>query len=139
MFRGRKLGGILTEMKAQPDKLDFLIVGIGVNVNTPAERLPVMAVSMKELSGADVDRPGFAKEMLFELETDYAKFVADGFKALREECKAMSSVIGNKVRIVQQNRITEGVAEDIDEIGALIVRDSGSGEARRILSGDVGM
>ncbi len=136
LIRGGKVCGILTEIKAQPDIVDFLVLGIGINVNTPAEKLPPEGTSLKIECSRDVSRTGFMKCMLEELEDNYLRFKKDGFASLREECKALSLVLGERVKVSEHHRPIEGLAVDIDEKGALIIRTD-SGIFQRVFSGDV--
>ncbi|MBF0253436.1 MAG: biotin--[acetyl-CoA-carboxylase] ligase, partial [Candidatus Omnitrophica bacterium] len=56
LFRGKKICGILSEIKAEPDKIDFIVLGIGININTAKKDLPEKADSLKEILGNNVDR-----------------------------------------------------------------------------------
>lgn len=136
MYNDKKLCGILTEIKAQPDKVDFLIVGIGINVNSKIKDLPDVATSIKEGTGKAVDRVLLVKSILSELENDYEIFQKKGFGALRDECKKFSLVLNKSVKITVHHKVTTGTAVDIDEKGALIVEDD-RGKAQRVFSGDV--
>lgn len=136
LVSGRKLCGILTEMKAQPDMVEFIVLGIGINVNTSLSKLPEGSTSLKHETGGVVLKKDILKGILEEFETDYNIFKREGFLSLREECKVHSAVIGEQVSVSEHGRILEGTVLDIDESGALMVEDS-RGELRRIFSGDV--
>ncbi|MBF0215486.1 MAG: biotin--[acetyl-CoA-carboxylase] ligase [Candidatus Omnitrophica bacterium] len=135
-FKDKKICGILTEVKAHPDKLDYLILGVGVNVNTPVSKLPAMSTSIKDVANYSTDRRALLSDILFEFEARYNELKDKGFGRLREECKKYSILLGNKVKITLHDRIIEGIAEDIDEIGALVVAGA-NGKKQRIFSGDV--
>ena len=135
-LEGKKLCGILTEMKAQPDRVDFLVLGIGINVNTPSGKLPPEGTSLKIAGARAVDRSRLMKAVLEDLEREYLRYKEEGFESLREECKRASTVLGGRVRIAEHARSVEGTAVDIDEKGALIVRDD-NGFLQRVFSGDV--
>jgi BirA family biotin operon repressor/biotin-[acetyl-CoA-carboxylase] ligase len=136
IINGKKAGGILTEIKAQPDKVDFLVLGIGLNVNTPHGKLPHAGTSLMEECAQNVSRTELVKYFLENFEKDYTKFKKEGFVSLRDECKAASSVLGNRVKVSEHHKIYEGRAVDIDEKGALILKmDDGS--KKRVFSGDV--
>jgi BirA family biotin operon repressor/biotin-[acetyl-CoA-carboxylase] ligase len=122
LVSGKKVCGILTEIKAQPDMVDFLILGIGINVNTPSENLPPEATSLKVELSRQADRAEFVRHMLKELEDDYARFKKEGFASLQEECKGLSLILGERVKVSEHHRSIEGLAVDIDEKGALIIR-----------------
>lgn len=132
----KKICGILTEIKAQPDMVDFLVLGVGLNVNTDLSRLPRIATSLKAENGAPVNRLELLKCILTELEKDYSVFITDGFTPLRGRYKRVSSVLGRHIRIKERDLLIEGKAVDVDEKGALIVKTV-SGTLRRVFSGDV--
>lgn len=127
----KKVSGILTEIKAQPDRVDFLIIGIGINVNTPYEKLPSGSASLRIANRLD-----FLKVLLKKIEDNYLCLKTEGFRSLREKCKSMSMILGKRVQIVSHNRIMSGVAKDIDETGALML-ETGGGKLTKIFSGDV--
>jgi len=136
LISGKKVCGILTEIKAQPDRVDFLILGIGINVNTPSGKLPPEGTSLRIESSSRVNRSALARCMLEELENAYLRSREEGFISLREECKAMSLVLGKRVKVVEHHRAVEGLAVDIDEKGALIIRTDDRA-LQRVFSGDV--
>ncbi len=136
MLSGKKVCGILTEIKAQPDSVDFLVVGMGINVNTPLSKLPPEGTSLAEEGSSALDRTAFLGTLLEEFEKDYVKFKNGGFAALHAECKKLSLVLGKRVNIVVHHRPLSGKAVDIDEKGALIVLTD-DGSLKRVFSGDV--
>lgn len=137
---GRKVCGILTEMKAEQDAIVFLVVGIGINVNTPARQLPKGATSLREEMRREhgVSRVDLVKKILEELETDYFTLKEKGPAPIIDEWKQLSLMIGSRVRIVLPHRTFEGLAHDLDPDGALVVRLE-SGTLERVASGDVMM
>ncbi|MGB2600858.1 MAG: biotin--[acetyl-CoA-carboxylase] ligase [Candidatus Omnitrophota bacterium] len=136
LVNDKKLCGILTEIKAQPDQVEFLVLGIGINVNTPASKLPPEGTSVKIECGRSMDRLELTRSVLTEFESDYLKFNKEGFAALRKECMDCSATLGKKVNVMEHHRSTKGMAIDIDEKGALIIKTD-SGQKKRIFSGDV--
>ncbi len=135
VVNGRKICGILTEIKAQPDRVDFLILGIGINVNTPPGKIPPGGTSLKNETNLSVNRVGLTRDLLEEFEKDYQRFKKEGF-SLRETCKGLSLTLGRKVEIREHDRVIKGTAVDIGEKGALIVKN-GKGALQRVFSGDV--
>ena len=136
LHKGRKLCGILTEIKAQPDAVEFLVMGIGLNINTSRENLPPEATSIKEECGRRIDRKKVVSAFLEEFENNYRAFQKTGFSPMREEFRNMSLVFGKPVRIAQQNKEIYGTALDIDDTGALLVKTE-KDNIKRIFSGDV--
>lgn len=141
LINGKKACGILTEMKAEQDRTDFIILGIGINVNTKHKDLPKGATSLKEeLRHTDrdggVSRVELTKKVLENLEKDYMLLDKRGFKAIIEEWRHFSAMLGSRIKVAFQHRTIEGQAHDIDPDGALIVRLE-SGVLERVSSGDV--
>jgi len=137
LVNGKKVCGILTEMKAQPDMVEFLIAGIGLNVNTPSSKLPPGAGSLRAEGAGRVDRAELTRNFLEAFEEDYDVFRAEGFSpAVAEKCRAVSAVLGKRIKVVAANSSFEGMAEEIDADGALVVRAAG-GKRRKVFSGDV--
>lgn len=121
----RKVCGILTEMSQANEKVKFLIVGIGLNVNTPADKLPPGASSLREESKdgqIHFTRLELARELLRQLDQDYHYFTHRGSATVIERWSNFSALSGKRVKVVLPNRTIEGLAQDIDRQGALIVR-----------------
>jgi len=136
LVNDHKVCGVLTEMSAEVNTVRYLILGIGVNVNTGKEYLPKEATSLKNETGEEVRRVELTQEILRELEHQYRIFKERGFKKIIEEWKGLSHTLGEEVKIACQDRKIEGVAVDLDKSGALVVRlDSGFTE--HITAGDV--
>ncbi|WP_049970518.1 biotin--[acetyl-CoA-carboxylase] ligase [Haladaptatus cibarius] len=120
---GEKLCGILTEMEGEANRVSWVIVGIGTNVNIAGEDLPAGATSVQEQAGA-VNRRVFAQRLLEEfdeLRTDPEKILP----AWREH----SATLGQRVRVETRNEDVVGEAIDIESPGVLVV-DTDDGEVR---------
>ena len=122
LAKGRKVCGILTEMSAELDRVNFVVVGIGINVNASARELPPGATSLKALSGKKISRVGFAQELLREIDRDYERLIRGQFAKLAEEWEAHSVTSGKHVIVRTIGRKIEGVAAGIDGDGALWIR-----------------
>ncbi|MDD5633868.1 MAG: biotin--[acetyl-CoA-carboxylase] ligase [Candidatus Omnitrophica bacterium] len=133
---GKKIAGILAEIKAQPDKIDFLILGLGININSLEKELPLEGTSLRVETGRDIDRLNFLKCLLSHLDKNYNEFKLNGFVSLRTECKRLSMLLDKDVKVNILNKVIEGKAVDIDEKGALMVEGK-NGKKHRIFSGDV--
>ncbi|MFA5142926.1 MAG: biotin--[acetyl-CoA-carboxylase] ligase [Candidatus Omnitrophota bacterium] len=143
LINRRKVCGILTEMKAEQDIVDFVVIGMGINVNTPARQLPKGASSIKEeirRNGGEgnVSRIALVKKLIEKLEEDYFLLKKDGFKPIIDEWKHLTDMLGSRVRVVLQNRTFEALVHNIDPDGALVVRKD-AGTLERISSGDIVM
>lgn len=139
---GKKVAGILTELNAELDRVKYVILGIGVDVNLNASDLPAdlrrSTTSLKAECGKAVSRAELAVLMMQELEKDYAR-VADGrFAALADEWEKYCGTIGQRVVIQMGERRIRGRAESLSEDGALLVRTEHR-HLEQIVGGDVTM
>ncbi len=132
----KKVCGILLEMKAEQDEVEFVIVGIGVNVNTPLKTLPKGATSLRAELGSDVSRIKLTRKILEELEAGYGLLKNNGFSKIVEEWKELSDMLGSRVKVTLPNRKYEGAAVDVDSDGSLLVRLD-NGFIEKTSSGDV--
>ncbi|UCD55251.1 MAG: biotin--[acetyl-CoA-carboxylase] ligase [Candidatus Omnitrophota bacterium] len=141
LISDRKAGGILTELKGELDRVNFVILGIGINVNTPKSALPKGSTSLKEesKSSKDFSRVELVKILLETLEKEYMKFKEDGFSTIRHELKSYSCALGRYVSITTSGKKRfHGKAIDINDNGGLVVKlDDGS--RKTFLSGDVAL
>jgi BirA family biotin operon repressor/biotin-[acetyl-CoA-carboxylase] ligase len=138
---GKKVAGLLNEMSAETDRINFVILGIGVNLNMTAGQFPPdlrhPATSLFLESGVLVGRTQFAVLLLDELDRRYAGFLEQGFGPVREEWQHRCNAHGRRVTV--NNGTTEtisGMFAGIDGDGALLVKLP-DGTVERILSGDV--
>ncbi|MBI2868302.1 MAG: biotin--[acetyl-CoA-carboxylase] ligase [Chloroflexi bacterium] len=137
---GRKAGGVLTEMSCEIDGVNYIVLGIGVNINTPMSLIPEptrgIATSLAAECGRHVSRVKFVQKLLSEFETLYSEFLKSGFARIREEWKSANCTLGGRVRVTDGEDEIEGEALDIDREGFLLVRKE-NGDVRRIITGDV--
>jgi BirA family biotin operon repressor/biotin-[acetyl-CoA-carboxylase] ligase len=124
----RKLVGILTEMEGEADRVSWVVVGVGANVDVPASELPGTATSLREL-GVDADRRGFVRRFL-EAFDDLRGDPESVLDAWREH----ALTLGRRVRVETPSGVVEGEAVDVAFPGALVVETAG-GE-RRVSAGD---
>jgi len=143
MISNKKLGGILTEMKSDPDGIVFAVIGIGINVNSKTTKdfppdIQGIATSIREELGKIQSRTFIIAEILKETEHWYKVLLTEGRKPLFDEWKRLSSTLGRKVKVTVGDNVFTGVAEDIDKGGMLILRLP-SGILKKISSGDLTM
>jgi len=138
LINNHKVCGILTEMNAETDKINFVIIGIGININTDRELLPKGATSIMAESGMEVSRLEMVRLIFRNLDRYYRVFLIGNMNAIIKEYKELTSFLGTRVQVTHHNTKIEGYAADVDKEGALILRmDSGLNE--RVLAGDVVM
>lgn len=139
LINGKKVCGILTEIGAEMDSINYLIVGIGIDANVDISYFPDeirdTSTSLKYELGREIDRIEFVQKLLLELETTYLKFQKDGFPPILEEWRNMSATIGEWVKITTGTRTIYGEAIGVDTQGALII-ETGEGQLEKILAGN---
>ncbi len=137
---GRKLAGILTELSAEPDKVKYVILGMGVGVNLAATDFPAelrkVATSLRIETGQKQSRAELAVRILQELDRDYERICSGKFEAIAHEWEEHCSTLGRRVAIQVGGRRMEGTAESLDADGALLLRTQ-HGLLERIIGGDV--
>ena len=140
LIRGKKAAGILTELHAEVDRVQHVILGIGVDVNLNAGDFPSemrkLATSLKMELGKPIARPELAVEILRELDRDYARVCSGHFAAVADEWEEHCTTLGHKVVIRTGARQIRGRAESLSEDGALLLRTD-HGHLERIVGGDV--
>lgn len=141
LIGGKKVAGLLNEMSAETDGINFVILGIGVNINMLPEQFPAElrypATSLLIESGHRVDRTVFVAAMLNELDALYADFVSLGFEPVRQEWLKRCNATGRSVSVSDGGQDERsGFFAGIDGDGALLLR-SGDGSVERIVNGDV--
>jgi len=129
---GKKISGMLSEMEAESDMATFINVGIGVNVNNdPSDREPG-ATSLKKIFGKEFSRKLLLIGFLETLENRFESLALD---SVIPEWKRYAQTLGRPVRIVTTRETIEGVAVDVDENGALMLKLF-DGTLKKIVSGD---
>jgi BirA family biotin operon repressor/biotin-[acetyl-CoA-carboxylase] ligase len=134
---GKKVGGVLTELGLSARQLDYAIVGIGLNVNLDVVALPELmtpATSLMTEAGRPVSRLDLLMALLEEAEMRYDR-LQEGWSP-HAEWREHLATLGQPVRAGTPEEVIEGVAEDVDADGALLVRIH-DGTLRRVLVGDV--
>ena len=138
-INGKKVAGILTELSADVERVHFVIVGVGVNLNSELADFPPevaeQATSVSLNRPSPVHRALFMAALLGKLEDWFEIWSDQGFEPVRAAWKNASSMLGQEVLVRADAKELRGVAEDIDASGALLLRVGDTLE--RVLSGDV--
>ena len=140
LINGKKIAGILTELTMEMDAVDFIIVGVGLNVNAGkdafSEGLAHIATSMVIETGAQFNRASLLREYLRQMECHYDEFMSTGFAPIVRRWKELSDIIGRQVAVNMIRKSHMGVVVDVDNQGMLILEDK-DGRLHRIISGDI--
>lgn len=139
LFEGRKLVGILTEMSAEMERVNYIVIGTGINVNMDTADFPPevaeIATSLSIMKGEHLPRVKLLQAVLTAMEELYLDVLQNGFVSVLDEWRQYSVTLGQEVRVLGIHESFVGKAVDIDEDGALLV-DTEHGR-RRVLAGDV--
>ena len=140
LMKGRKLAGLLNEIHSETDRIHFVILGIGVNLNTDertfSKEIRTFATSLKRETGKTVSRKIFLQHLLQALEKWYDVFHRQGGSPILQAWRNWAQVGGRQVRITSFGEQITGKAVDVDSDGALIL-ETAKGQRKRIVAGDV--
>ena len=128
----RKISGMLTELEAEADQVNFINIGIGINVNNDPSRSEPRASSIKKILGKPVSRRELLARFLDELQTRMQPAELDGVVS---DWKKYTVTLNRRVQIVTNRETSEGLAVDVDDNGALIL-ELDDGSIKKILYGD---
>ncbi len=141
MVAGKKVAGILLDLSAEAETVNYAVIGIGINANVDASKLkidregkPAVTSLMDEL-GHDVNRLQLTKLLLEKIELFYMALEKNGPAAIVAEWCKRSDMMGKKVNVIQQDKRYDGIAADVNDDGSLRVRTT-KGDMN-VTSGDV--
>lgn len=141
LFKGRKIVGILTEMTCEIGKINYVVIGVGINVNISREEFPEelqdVAASLSEMNGGEVNRVEFFRAVLEEFDKIYGIVNESGFGEIFRRWKEYNCTIGKNIRVTSaiDGKSFTGKAVGLDEEGALVV-ETAQGR-RTVYAGDV--
>jgi len=140
LYENKKIGGILTESSAEMDGINYLVVGIGININQQKNDFPTeikeKASSLFMASGRLWQRAGILVKILQEYEKEYEKLLIKGFEETLLDWREFNTTLGQEIVVTTKEESFNGIAENINENGSLLVRRE-SGEIEVLLAGDV--
>ena len=141
LYDGRKIVGILTEISAEMSRINYIVIGIGVNVSIDRDEFPEdirdIAASLSEMKGESISRIDFLKALLEEFDKLYIEANQNGFDEILNQWRKYNITLGKKIRVIPAGSDEEfsAIAEDIDSEGALIVKTEKGTE--KVYAGDV--
>lgn len=140
LLDSKKVAGILTEMSSETDRVNFIVVGIGINANMTLKDAPFeiknVATSITEKTSAPVDRIKLVTVLYSNLEKWYKIFIKSGLPPVLKAWKDYFMKEGKPITIKGLTGTVKGVCLGVDEEGALLLRKP-SGKVERVVSGDV--
>jgi BirA family transcriptional regulator, biotin operon repressor / biotin---[acetyl-CoA-carboxylase] ligase len=127
LIEGKKTGGILTESKVTSDHIEYLIVGIGLNVNQKQTDFPAeinqSGTSLYLAGGREIDRIALFQSLKKDLLKGYPLFFKDGFSPFRNLWIKHNITLGRQVTINRAGGKLKGQALDLTEAGTLLIED----------------
>jgi len=143
LINNKKVAGVLTEMKNNGDKLNFIIIGIGLNINLSEksinENLTDISNYVTSLSiekNSSLDREKIASDLISYIDHYYLKFNAEGINSIVAEWSNRWGMLNEKVSIKVDNNIISGIARKIDSNGFLYIEDN-KGKLEKVIAGDI--
>lgn len=127
LLNGKKIGGILTEMQTEGDRIQAVILGFGLNVNSetiPTE-LEHRATSIKRETSQTYRRSELLAHLLVELEAEYDFFLESGFSPIRDHWLEHAAYLDETVKLTASNEVKQGTMRGISEEGALLLEQDG--------------
>lgn len=137
VINGKKVVGILTELSAEVDAVNYVVLGIGINVNTPPFTgvLAAKATSLLAETGEQQNRVPLIRNILSALEPVYFAYLENGFPALRTEYCKNCITLGKTVKIEKSGESFLAQAVDLGDTGALVIEKDGKQDV--VQSGEV--
>lgn len=139
VLSGKKICGILTEMQLKGSEIDYVVVGVGINVNTSKfpEELKDTATSLYLESGRILDRENMVESVVECFDKEYRQFLnVQDLSFLREAYNGMLVNVDKEVRVLEPGNEYTAYAQGINASGELLVRTA-EGEEKRIYAGEV--
>jgi BirA family biotin operon repressor/biotin-[acetyl-CoA-carboxylase] ligase len=140
LLRDRKVAGLLNEIHSEMDRIHFVILGIGVNLNMDekmfSKEIRAVATSIKIEMGQTVSRKAFLQSLLLELERWYSIFLEEGSAVVLKAWRDWACIKGREVKVTSFGKTFVGIAIDVDSDGALIL-ETGDGKQERVMAGDI--
>lgn len=139
LINGKKVAGILTEAAISHNRVEHVILGIGINVNIDTSVFPhdllMPATALRDECGGEVDIEALLMAILKNLKREY-DLLGRSYENLVDVWRKFSVTLGHKVKVSQTGRFIEGKAVDLDEDGALLIKDE-NGKVVAVYAGDL--
>ena len=143
MIKNKKVAGVLTEMKSDGINLNFIILGIGLNINlTKAsieENLSDISNAVTSLSiesNKSIEREKVAEILIHYLDEYYLKFKTEGVNSIVAEWSNRWGMLNERISVKVDNKTINGIARKIDNNGFLYIEDI-NGNLEKIIAGDI--
>ena len=139
LIGNKKVCGILTEVNASINKVNYVIVGIGIDMNVDVPLFPPDlqkgATSLKNELDTEINGAILVQKFLLNLEKLYSQFTADKFPDILNEWRSLSKTIGSRVEVRTRGKTVQGYAVGINKDGILIL-ELDDGSLKKMISGE---
>jgi BirA family biotin operon repressor/biotin-[acetyl-CoA-carboxylase] ligase len=141
MVRGKKVAGILLDLSAEAETVNYAVIGIGINANIDAKKLHLerecrpAATSLSDELGHGVNRLRLTALLLEKLEKHLVLLEEKGPSSIVAMWRKRTDMLGRKVSVAQQGKVVSGTAKDVGDDGSLVVATAA--DDIRVVSGDV--
>ncbi|MBI5193491.1 MAG: biotin--[acetyl-CoA-carboxylase] ligase [Nitrospirae bacterium] len=136
----KKISGILTEMNAEEEKINYVVIGIGINVNMKNEDFPdsfrIPATSVMDSLGRKSDRTKLLCFLIESMDSNYEYLRKKGIMSIMSKWRKLCITLNKMIKVTSAGGAITGVAEDITTEGGLVIR-IGEDSTKVIYSGDV--
>ena len=126
LINGKKVAGILTEVSAEMERVNYLVLGLGINVNISSDVFPAevrgIATSLLVETGELTSRVAWVQNFLEIMDQEYSRVQSEGFADILARWRQYSVTLGCQVDVRLGERNVFGTALNVDEEGALLVR-----------------
>lgn len=143
LIDGKKICGILSELEMKQARVSHVIIGVGINVNMDEDDFPPeisgLGTSLKIAVGQKLDRAKILSGFLDELEKNYFELSRGNTDGMLDQYRRVCLTLGQTVSFQKKDLLIEGIAEDIDRTGELLVKDHSTGRTHRVTAGDVNL
>ena len=141
LIKGKKISGILCESSLKQNKIQGVVLGVGINLNMSPKTIELInkpATSLNLETGFSINKNDFQNKIIQEFFLNYSNLVEKGFDTIKNDYKKRIDFIGEKIIVTQRDNAPkeEYIAQDIDNLGNLIVKDS-KGLIKTLFSGDL--
>lgn len=139
-IKNRKIAGILTEMKAEQDHVQYVIIGTGININQEADDFPDhlihRATSLKRETNQTWSIIKIAQEILQCFEKQYDQYLKNGFADIKNKWESYSYRMGEKINIRSADKEWQATFIGVAEDGALLTERQ-NGEVEKVYSAEI--
>jgi len=140
LINGKKVCGILLELSAQPDRIEYLVIGFGINANIDKKEIPQesrdRATTLVEVSGRRIERRLLVADLLYELEAYYRRLLGGEWRNILVDWMSRCKMLHQNISLSTLQGEVEGEFTGVDDFGALRMKLS-DGAIKTFTAGDV--